>query len=258
MNESNSKSIDLLGIKPVGDAIKTATDSTFKGAAAFLGRICLPAAEEFGLLLKDRVNHWRAKNAAKIIQDAEAKVNKYTQGQVHAHPRLVFEAIDKGSWSDDDVIQEMWAGILASSCTKDGSDDSNVVFTAILSQLTGVQLRILNYAVGASPKFVSKTGLPYADIVKINFEKLTAITGINDVHRLDRELDHMRSLELIGQAFFGGGGFDTNSNLDAHICLSSLALHLYVRGQEFRESPVEFFKLTTKPEESKTVVSSKT
>lgn len=198
MADNDSKSLDILGVKPVGDAIKIATEGTFKGAGEFLRRICLPAAEEFGLLLRDRVSHWRAAQAAKIAERAEAKVARFARGAVHAHPRLVFEVIEKGSWSDDDVIQDMWAGILASSCTEDGRDDSNIVFASLLSQLTGTQLRILNYAVKAAPKYATKTGLPYAEAISLSHAQLVEISGCSDTHRLDRELDHLRALELIG------------------------------------------------------------
>lgn len=248
----NSKSLDLLGVKPVGDAVKIATEGIFKGAGEFLGRICLPAAEEFGLLLRDRVSHWRALHAARIAERAEAKLAKFAGGPVHAHPRLVFKAIDTGSWSEDDVIQDAWAGILASSCTKDGKDDSNVIFASLLSQLTGVQLRILNYSVEVSPKYAAKSQLPYAEVISVSIGKLIEISGCSDPHRLDRELDHLRALELIGsgEPFGGGGGFYMGDSLDASIMVSPLALHLYVRGQGFVGSPTEFFGLTIKPEEA--------
>ena len=247
MTDNDSKSMDLLGIKGVGDAIKTATEETFKGASAFLSRICLPAAEEFGLLLRDRVSHWRASQAAKIAERAEAKLAKFSRGAVHAHPRLVFEVIETGSWSDDDVIQDAWAGILASSCTDDGKDDSNVVFATLLSQLTGVQLRILNYSVEQSSKYASKTGLPFAEAISFSLARLVEISGCQDTHRLDRELDHMRSLELIGSGFFGGGGFNAET-LEASIRVSALAMHLYVRGQGFIGSPIDYFGLAPRPE----------
>jgi hypothetical protein len=53
MAEDNSKSLDILGIKPIADAVNTVTRDAVEGAAAFLSRICLPAAEEYGLLLPD-------------------------------------------------------------------------------------------------------------------------------------------------------------------------------------------------------------
>lgn len=49
MSEDN-KSLDVLGVKPIADSVNTVTKGTVDGASAFLSRICLPAAEEFGLL----------------------------------------------------------------------------------------------------------------------------------------------------------------------------------------------------------------
>jgi len=243
MSDSTSKSLDILGVKPIGDAVKVATESTFAGASAFLSRICLPAAEEFGLLLKDRVSHWRASNAARIAEMAEAKLQARAVARVQAHPRLVFEVIEKGSWTDDDTFQKAWAGILASSCSDDGKDDSNIIFTSLLSQLTGTQLRILNYAVETAPKWVSQGGLPYADGITLNVAELTQITNISDIHRLDLEMEHMRALELL-HTF--GSGFDLADCL-ATIQITSLALHLFVRGQGYVGSPVEYFGLKPNP-----------
>jgi len=89
------------------------------GAGAFLGRICLPAAEEFGQLLRDRIKYWRAVNASKIAAMAEARLRALNAGKsVQAHPRLVGAIIEQGSWTDDEEVQQMWAGLLASSCTQ--------------------------------------------------------------------------------------------------------------------------------------------
>jgi hypothetical protein len=66
MAEDESKSLDILGLKPYGDSVKVVTQAAVDGAAAYLGKICLPAAEEFGLLLKDKVSRWRAANAVSI------------------------------------------------------------------------------------------------------------------------------------------------------------------------------------------------
>ena len=64
-------SLDLLGIKPIGEAINAATKAAIDAASAFLGRICLPAAEEFGLLIRDKISFWRLKNFLKISEKAE-------------------------------------------------------------------------------------------------------------------------------------------------------------------------------------------
>ena len=67
---SDDKALDLLGIKGLSDSVKATTEGLLDGAAAFLSRVCLPAAEEFGLALRDRISAWRAKNAAQLLSRA--------------------------------------------------------------------------------------------------------------------------------------------------------------------------------------------
>jgi len=244
-NPEPSKSLDLLGIKPVSEAINAVTQGTIQGASAFLSRICLPAAEEFGLLLKDRVTSWRTANALKVTQKGEVKFNRYAgTASLHAPPNLVWRVVDSGSWSDEDQIQEMWGGLLASACSPDGRDDSNLIFINLLSQITTVQAKILNWICEKSQKYVSSAGWPYADDFRMPVAELKALTGVSDEHRLDRELDHLRSLELISGET--GGGFLPDSQ-EAGLSPTGFALHFYVRCQGFIGSPIEFFSLLPKP-----------
>lgn len=91
----------------------------------------------------------------------------------------------------------MWAGLLAGSATSDGRDESNLMFTDLLSKLTSAQVKILNYACEKAEKFCSKSGLVAAEALSVPLEEITTIAGISELHRLDRELDHLRSLGLL-------------------------------------------------------------
>lgn len=245
--KTENKSLDILGVQPISEAINTVTQGCVQGAGAFLSRICLPAAEEFGFLLRDKVEVWRATNLEKIVQESERLVGSRIDQGVCAHPRLVHEILANGSWSDDDAIQQIWAGLLASSCTQNSNDDSNLIFVNILKQLTSVQVRIINYACENAPKFRTKTGLPYADEISVGAEALLKIAQIDNFQRLDRELDCLRMLELIGAGGIGGqgGGLEYNRPI-ANICPSGVALHLFVKAKGFLGNPVEFWNLEEK------------
>jgi len=245
-NENNS--LDVLGVKPIADAINTVTKGTVEGASAFLSRICMPAAEEFGLLLKDHVSAWRAKNAINISKKAQDLVEKQVGGLiVMAHPRIVFNTIEHGSWADEDFMQNLWAGLLASSCTSDGTDESNLIFINMLSQLTRSQARLINYISETAKIYKSVGGWIGADEMILEPDELIRITGINDLQQLDRELDHLRALGLFN------GGFIPEATLAA-ITPLSLCLQLYVRTQGFVGSPIDYFGdrvriVTSKPEQ---------
>ena len=238
MPETTSNSLDVLGIRPVADAVSHVSKATVDGASSFLSRICLPAAEEFGLLLQDKVRAWRAENAIRVVAKAQAKLEKYATAQdSHAHPRLIANVIEEGSWVDDATLQEMWGGLLASSCSPDGQDDSNLIFIGLLKRLTRLQVKLLCYSVEQSKKGVDANGLiAVTDRLMVDIPTVLAIAHVDDVHRVDQELDHLRGSELILEGF---NSASTQANLEP----TALALNLYVRCQGYRGSAVEFFGL---------------
>ena len=99
MSDSNqSKSLDVLGIKPVGEAIKVATEATVRQAEQFLTLICQPAAKEFGLLLEDQVKAWRQENLVKIANKAEKRLAEAgSKPDLQADPRVIGQACEAGS-----------------------------------------------------------------------------------------------------------------------------------------------------------------
>lgn len=245
MEEGNKNtSLDLLGIKPIGDAANKAVEKSFQGIEVFLKSVCTPALEEIGLLLRDKVRYWRLNNILRILDKAKGKLHFDNENlQMHAHPRVALAIIDNGSLNDNDEVQDMWAGLFASSCTKSGQDDENLIFVDLLKQLTVAEARIIKYASESSRKILYENGLIVSDHLTIDCKSLSVISGISEIHRLDRELDHLRSIALIGGGL-GGGGFDaTDKNLNAaDITPSALALNLYIRSQGYNGDPVSYWK----------------
>src|SRR5262249_47562510 len=153
------------------------------GLSSVLGRICLPAAEEFALILRDKLAGYRATNLIAMKAKLEQKLadNKVPVG-AHAPPRLVQSIIEQSSWIDDGMVQDMWAGLPSSSCTEDGDDDSNLIFTNLLGDLTKLQARVLNYACEHAGKSVTENGLLYATpSLLMNLDELRSISGEADL-----------------------------------------------------------------------------
>lgn len=239
MAESD-KSLDILGIKPVSEAVSTVTQATTAGAGAFLSRICLPAAEEFGLLLRDKVSAWRARNALAITARAEVLFEALPDaGNRHAHPRIVGTVIDHGSWADEDDIRSMWAGLLASACTESGRSQENLIYVNLLAQLTTSQARTLSFACSEATKHKSETGLLLAEQFTASLETIIAASGTTDIHTLDLEVDHLRELGLLDLQ----SGLSTLTSQPARLTPSAIGLQLYVRCQGYIGSPIEYFNL---------------
>lgn len=238
-----NEKVDLLGLAPYGEAINTAVGKTFQGIEGFLKAVCMPALDEVGSMLKDQVRNWRLNNILRILDKAKGKLH-FENGQIQlkAHPRVALSIIENGSVTDNDEVQELWAGLFASSCTKEGQDDENLIFVDLLKQLTVMEAKIIKYACQTSQKILYENGLITGRNLEIHCDRLIEIVGVNDIHRIDRELDHLRSLELFQSSVLGGsGGFSTGDELVAVITPSALALNLYMKSQGFADSPENFW-----------------
>ncbi|MFV5695924.1 Abi-alpha family protein [Flavobacterium sp. LB3P122] len=236
----NKSSLDILGLKPIGDAVNTGVEKSFQGLEGFLKSVCLPALDEIGLLLKDKVRHWRLCNILNIMEKAKGKLDFQGESlQIKSHPRIALSIIENGSLNDNDEIQELWAGLFTSSCTEDGQDDENLIFVDLLKQLTVAQARILKFSCESSRKILYKNGLVVGDDLEADCNLLIELTKTNNIHRIDRELDHLRSLELIHSA----GGFKAASEeLIANITPTALALNLYIKSQGYNINTADYFK----------------
>jgi hypothetical protein len=238
MTEGNPNNPDLLGIRPVAEAARDVT----RTALGLLNRICLPAAEEFGYLLQDKVRGWRARNFISIMQKVEKKLaeSKVPEG-ASAHPRIVHSILEQGTWVEDSAVQDMWAGLLSSSCTEEGDDDSNLIFVNLLGNMTKLQAKVMRYACEQAGKVTTPAGLIHPQWFLVPLEKLCEVAQEKDVQRLDRELDSLRGMSLIE------GGFSPHDQSVVNLTPSPLALHMYVRCQGSRLSPTEFFEPSVPP-----------
>lgn len=234
---------DLLGIKPVARAAEKSVD----GVGSFLGKICMPVAEELGLYFKDKVKFWRANNVANIEKKARelAIKNGGYEGKT-VHPLLAWKIIENGSFADTPELQEIWAGLLSSSMDYQ-PNDSNYIFINLVSQLTSIQVRIIEYSCRTANKHVSKSGYICADNLTLDNQVVFKITKCNDLHRLDREMDHLSSL-----GFFDGlgGGFHPENNT-VLLTPSSLSLQLFVRCCGSNLDPIAFYGAKPKSETEK-------
>lgn len=237
---------DIFGIKPIGEAQLEAIKAAIKGVSSFLEIVFKPGLEELGYLMRDEVRYWRLNNILRMLNKAQGKLD-YDGKELNltANARVGIAIMEECSSVDNEELQDLWAGLFASSCTPDGKDDSNMNFVDLLRRMSSVEAKIIDYACKNSLKFLYPNKLIMSDGLNVSFDTLVGITGTDDIYRLDSELDHMRSIELLvhDDTFEGGGGGFTASDieLDANITPSPLALNLYYRTHSTGISPIEFW-----------------
>lgn len=237
---------DLLGIEPISEAELEATKAAIKGVSSFLELVFKPGLEELGYLIKDKVRLWRLNNIIRTLEKAQGKMEFDGKDlNITANARVGLNIMEGCSEVDNEELQDLWAGLFASSCSPDGKDDSNMNFVDLLRRMSSVEAKIIDYACKNSIKFLYPNKLITSDGLNVSFDTLVEITGTKDIYRLDSELDHMRSIELLvqGDSFEGnGGGFTaSDTELEANITPSPLALNLYYRTHTTGKSPIDFW-----------------
>ena len=81
-----------------------------------------------------------AKGRDKLITAATRKI-KDNDGKV-PNLRVTRDVLWNGAFSDEDICAEYFGGILASSRTEDGKDDSSIQFVDVIKSLSAQQLRL--------------------------------------------------------------------------------------------------------------------
>lgn len=242
---NNSEIKDIFGIEPIAQSAHEVTKASIEGVSTFLGSIFKPGLEELGFMVKDKVRMWRLNNIIRTLEKAKGKMFFDGQDiQLTANARVGLSIMDGCSEVDNDELQDLWAGLFVSSCTPDGGDDSNMNFVDLLKRMSSVEAKIIDYSCQHCKKTLFPNNLFIPQIVTVSFEELVRITGVKDIYRLDSELDHMRSIELLqtGGTFFSGGGFNADdSKLDANITPSPLALTLYYKTHPNGKSPIDYW-----------------
>lgn len=237
---------DIFGIEPINEAGLEIVKASIKGVSSFLEIVFKPGLEELGFLVKDQVRLWRLKNILRTLEKAQGKLEFDGKDiNLTANARVGISIMEGCSEVDNEELQDLWAGLFASSCTPDGKDDSNMNFVDLLRRMSSVEAKIIDYACKHSTKFIYPNKLIMADGLTISFDTLIEISGTKDIYRLDSELDHMRSIELLADSDIfggGGGGFTvSDTELEANITPSPLALNLYYRTHSTGKSPIDFW-----------------
>lgn len=226
MENTGKSTGDIFGLAPYGESLKIVTKGGVDVISKFLEITCRPLLEELGLWARDRFKIWRYKNLYNTLSKAEGKVD-YQDGEIRmVSPRLAFTIAENASLEEEGDIQEMWAGLFVSAMSSDGKDDSNLIFTNLLKQLTAIQARMLKYAFDNSLKVLYDSGLITGCKFCITLDEAYTLFHVYDLNKIDRYLDSLRSLGLIERGFCIG-----DESLTVDLTLTTLGIYLIDRCQ---------------------------
>lgn len=111
-------------------------------ASVWAGRKLLgPLFDEMAQDLRQRYAERRARNVLNIVDSAARRSGQALKEPGTVPPRMLGLLLDEGSWCEDEVMAEYWAGIFSAARTPDGRDDRGVTWTKLVARLSSLVLR---------------------------------------------------------------------------------------------------------------------
>ncbi len=104
-------------------------------AAVVLQKVLGPVSEEVG----EEFRRIYKAGREKILASAYRKLENPDDGK-QANLRIAQDILWNGAFTDDEVCAEYFGGVLASSRSEDGKDDSNIQFSSVIRSLSSSQL----------------------------------------------------------------------------------------------------------------------
>jgi hypothetical protein len=210
-------------------------------ALAFLKRICPSINHDLDLLFREGLSNIRIRHAVEITLRAEEMLSNVPRAhRMRAPQSIVSRIVENGSWSDADLTQGFWSGLLVVACKAGEKDESTMEFIDTLSEMATMHSRIFSVACTRAPKFVNEDGSISAVPLKCNAEQLMEISEAHDFLRIDRNLTQLFDLGLIEKREKSKYFTPTD---DANITPTLRGLEMYARCHGFRGPVHEFYGL---------------
>ena len=170
-------------------------------ALEFLCRLCPTATQDITRLVRSGLGNMRVANAVQIAIDAKAMLASDPNGyRMRADPRTLLRIIEDGSWADEDWIQQLWAGLLVTSCAFEAKDVLDSDFADRLSQLAPVHMRIFKAACTKAEKTDSDDWQVVSKPLTLHIEELQQISGVQSAAKVERDVFHLADLGLLEES----------------------------------------------------------
>ncbi|MFI8379595.1 hypothetical protein [Leeuwenhoekiella sp. NPDC079379] len=126
--------------------------------------------------ISDNMPKPNRENLRKIIDKAHQMLgSKIDKEDGSVSPKILRDMVNYGSFSEDVVSQEYYAGVLALSRCKDGRDDRGIYYLNIINRLSSYQLR-LHYLI-----FINyKNHRSRVDKIQLEIDKIKKIDGYSE------------------------------------------------------------------------------
>jgi hypothetical protein len=125
----------------VNEAAEIIKSGAFDKLADLMHKFLGPTVEEFGLLLGDKARVYRVRNLCKVAEKTKRILEEASLPSNPVPPRVLLPIIEASSIEDNEDLQQLWAGLLASASER--SDSLSPSFVETLKQLTPNEAKVL-------------------------------------------------------------------------------------------------------------------
>jgi hypothetical protein len=211
-------------------------------AMAFLKQICPSVSHDLDLMFREGLSNIRIRHAVEIALRAEEMLaNEPRAHRMRAHKDIVLRITENGSWSDAEMTQGFWAGLMALSCKAGETDESTMSYIETLSEMATMHSLIFTAACTRTTKVVAEDGSLSAVPMICNAEQLMEMAEAHDFLRIDRNLTQLFDLGLIEKREKTKYFTPTD---DANVTPTPRGLEMYARCHGFLGPVHEFYGLT--------------
>jgi hypothetical protein len=127
----------------MSDAAEIIKSGAFGNLADIIHKLFAPMAEEYGLLLGDNAKVYRLKNLVSVFTKTQKILSDASLSPNAVPPRLALPILEASSLEDDETLQSLWAGLLATASQQ--TDSVSPSFVETLKQLTPDEARHLQH-----------------------------------------------------------------------------------------------------------------
>lgn len=252
---------------PIEKTADKSLGAAINGVAKFFGAICMPAAEELGELVKDQVKYYRIKNLISIQQKIQDYIGPLPASAGNASPKLLKVLIEDASWESDDILQSLWAGLVAGEIKSCSSGDDAMIYTEHLRGMSSYEARILKliysdnriadlvYSHSNSSKeyvTINPIDIPIIDILKASPKPLDSVVKNHSHEDIINDQKHhslafgfvkpqLHSLVRRGLIDKWSVSPELTPNDNIRFETSSLGLDLYMRCTGYKVYPLEAY-----------------
>jgi hypothetical protein len=207
----------------------------------FLCRICPNDTQEIIHLVRTGLGNIRVVNAVQIALNADAMLASDPNGyRMHANSQMVLRIIADGSWADEDWIQQLWAGLLATSCAFAEKDELDPDLANRFSQLAPIHIRIFKAACIKAEKIDSDDWQVVSKPLTLHVKEIQEISGVQSLAKIERDVFHLADLGLLEESVRSRSLMLPE---EINVTPSKLGLRLYALCNGHRGMLQEFYGL---------------